>query len=381
MRLSEFIRQHADQILATWDEFASTVTHSGKALDQKALRDHAAQILLAIAADLEQPQSDAQQLAKSRGEAGRGQQAEDTAAETHADTRIVAGFAIDAMLTEYRALRASVLRLWAASKGEETHADELEQLMRFNEAVDQAITESVARYTEQVQRYTNLFMGMLGHDIRNPLGTITMSAELLVRSGQLQRKAAEPIVQGARRIQGIVELIVDFSRAQSNGVMPITPRPSNLRPLFDAVLAETQVRHPSTEFMLLAEGDLQGVWDEGRLAQLLSNLLENAVSYGARGQPVAVTLRGEGAEVLFSVHNTGKVIPAQDRERIFEPRSRGSVLDEQRAPNGLGLGLYICREILRAHNGTLSVRSTAHDGTTFTARLPRQQPALQTAAG
>lgn len=378
MRLSDFIREHADQILATWDEFAATVAHSGKALDHTALRDHAAQILLAIAADLEQPQSDAQQLAKSRGEASRDAQADDTAAETHADTRIVAGFAIDAMLTEYRALRASVLRLWAASKGDETHADELEQLMRFNEAVDQAITESVARYTEQVRRYTNLFMGMLGHDIRNPLGTITMSAELLVRSGQLQRKAADPIVNGARRIQGIVELIVDFSRAQSNGVMPITPKASNLRSLIDSVLAETQVRHPSTTFTLRAEGDLEGVWDEARLAQLLSNLLENAVSYGARGEPIAVTLSGEGANVTLSVHNFGKVIPAHDRERIFEPRSRGSTLDERRAPKGLGLGLYICREIMRAHSGSLSVRSTAQDGTTFLARFPKQQPSLQT---
>ncbi len=379
MRLSEFIREHAEQILATWDEFAATVAHSGKALDQKALRDHAGQILLAIADDLEQPQSDAQQIAKSRGEAGRDEQSEDTAAETHADTRIVAGFAIDAMLTEYRALRASVLRLWAQAKGHETHADELEQLMRFNEAIDQAISESVARYTEQVQRYTHLFMGMLGHDIRNPLGTILMSAEVLVRSGQLQRRAVDPIVNGARRIQSIVELIVDFSRAQADGVMPIHPKPSNLRTVFDNVLAETQVRHASTEFMLRAEGDLEGSWDEGRLAQLLSNLLENAVSYGARGQPVSVTLRGAGQHLSFSVHNHGKVIPPHDRERIFEPRSRGSILDEQRAPDGLGLGLYICREIMRAHNGTLSVRSTVEDGTTFTAQLPRMQPRLQTA--
>jgi signal transduction histidine kinase len=379
MRLSDFIRQHADEILATWDEFAATVAHSGKALDHQSLRDHAGQILLAIAADLEQPQSDAEQLAKSRGEASRETQADDTAAETHADTRIVAGFAIDAMLTEYRALRASVLRLWAASKSEETHADELEQLMRFNEAVDQAITESVARYTEQVHRYTNLFMGMLGHDIRNPLGTITMSAELLVRSGQLQRKAADPILNSARRIQGIVELIVDFSRAQSNGVMPISPRPSNLRPLFDSVLAETQVRHPSTEFMLRADGDLEGVWDDARLAQVLSNLLENAISYGALGEPVAVMMRGEGPNVTFSVHNFGPAIPLQDRERIFEPRNRGSLTDERRAPNGLGLGLYICREIMRAHKGTLSVRSTAQDGTTFFARLPRNPPGLQEA--
>ena len=159
--------------------------------------------------------------------------------------------------------------------------------------------------------------------------------------------------------------------------MPISSKVSNLRPLFDSVLAETQVRHPSTELTLRAEGDLEGVWDEGRLAQVLSNLLENAISYGASSQPVAVTLLGEGPNVTFSVHNFGQVIPPHDRERIFEPRSRGSLLDEEKAPNGLGLGLYICREVMRAHNGTLSVRSTAEDGTTFLARLPRRQSELQ----
>jgi signal transduction histidine kinase len=374
MRLSEFLREHAEDILATWDEFAATVVHGGKPMDQKALRDHAGQILLAIAADLEQPQTAAQQIAKSRGEAIQDAQAQDSAAETHADTRMEAGFSIEAMLTEYRALRASVLRLWALSKGEETHADELEQLMRFNEAIDQAISESVARYTEQVQRYTNLFVGMLGHDIRNPLGTITMSAELLVRSGQLQARAAAPIVNSARRIQDVVELIVDFSRAQSNGVMPITPRASDLRPVFDNVVAETLIRHPGTDITLQVEGDMDGVWDGARLAQLLSNLLENAVSYGARGEPVAVMLRGEVECVTFSVHNFGTVIPLHDRERIFEPRSRGTVLNERRAPKGMGLGLYICREIMRAHAGTLSVRSTVDEGTTLMARLPRQPP-------
>ena len=372
MRLSAFIREHAEQILANWDEFAATVAHAGKEMDQQALRDHAAQILLAIANDLDRPQTDAEQIAKSRGEADR-HETGDTAAETHADTRIVHGFAIDAMLTEYRALRASVLRLWAASKGNETHADELEQLMRFNEAVDQAISESVSRYTDQVQRYTNLFMGMLGHDIRNPLGTITMASEVLVRSGQVQRRAVDPIINGARRIQGIVELIVDFSRAQADGVMPISARDSDLRPVFDSVLAETQVRHPSTEFMLKARGDLQGCWDAGRVEQLLSNLLENAVSYGARHRPVAVALEGGDQEVTFTVQNFGKVIPPQDRERIFEPRIRGSEQDKERAPNGLGLGLYICREIVRAHGGTLMVRSTAEEGTTFVASLPRAQ--------
>ena len=378
MRLADFIRTEAGQILAAWDEFAATVAHGGKDMDQKALRDHAAQILLAIADDLDRPQSDAQQLAKSRGESSRNVALGDTAAETHADTRIVAGFAIDAMLTEYRALRASVQRLWIASNGSVTQGDELAQLTRFNEAVDQAITESVSRYTEQVRRYTNLFMGMLGHDIRNPLGTLTVSIERLIRSGLLERKTAEPLVKSAHRIRSIVELIVDFSRAEANGVMPINPHESDLKPLFNAAIAETQIRRSGAEFVLHAQGDLLGVWDEQRLAQLLSNLLENAVAYGERNRPVTVTLRGEGPQVMFSVHNFGPVIPAHDRERIFEPRNRGSSENEQRVPDGLGLGLYICREIMRAHGGTLSVRSIDGEGTTFVARFPRRQSALQT---
>lgn len=377
MRLSEFIRSNARQILETWDEFAATVAHGGKELDAKALRDHAGEILLAIAADLEQPQSLAQQLAKSRGESSRPELG-DTAAETHADTRIVAGFAIDSMLTEYRALRASVLRLWAASKADETHADELEQLMRFNEAIDQAITESVARYTEQLQRYNDLFMGMLGHDIRNPLGTIKMSTEVLVRSGQLPREAVQPIVNSAGRIQSIVDLIVDFSHAQSDGVMPIHPQASNLRLMLDKVVAETQVRHAGAALKLNAPDKLEGVWDDARLAQLLSNLLENATSYGEPGRPITVSVKDEGNHICLSVHNFGKAIAPQDRESIFEPRKRGMQADQKKAPNGLGLGLYISREILRAHSGTLLLRSSAEEGTTFVARLPKIQMALQT---
>ena len=374
MRLSQFIRTHSEQILQAWDEFASTVSHGGHDLDQKALRDHAGQILLAIADDLDQPQTDAQQIAKSRGEEIRDAHAGDTAAETHADTRIDAGFAIDAMLTEYRALRASVLRMWAATHSGKTGDDELQQLTRFNEAIDQAITESVARYTEQVRRYTNLFMGMLGHDIRNPLGTILLSAEVLVRSGQLSSKAINPIVNGAKRIQGIVELVVDFSRAQSHGVMPIHVQRCDLGEVFESVMEETRIRHPAATLALESQGDFTGDWDEGRMGQLLSNLLENALAYGARGEPVTVSMTGEPTEVVISVHNFGKVIPFGDRERIFEPRNRGAVVNEQRAPHGLGLGLYICREIVRAHNGSLSLRSVEPEGTTFVARLPRHAP-------
>ena len=376
MRLSDFLRRHAEQILVAWDEFAATVAHDGQVMDQKGLRDHAAQILAAIADDLDEPQSDAQQIAKSRGEGDRDSGGGDTAAETHADTRIVAGFGIDAMLTEYRALRASVLRMWAESRGNVAGADELQQLTRFNEAIDQAITESVARYTEQVDRSTNLFMGMLGHDIRNPLGTIRLSTELMTRSGQLSTKAAQPIVNAAKRIQSIVELIVDFSRAQSDGLMPINVRPARLSTIFENVVAETRVRHDSmTIAMRGRDAETQGLWDEGRMGQLLSNLLENAILYGTPDTPVTVVLTAEPDHVGFSVHNFGKAIPAHERERIFEPRKRGPGTEEGRSLHGMGLGLYICSEIVRAHNGTLAVRSVEGEGTTFHGRLPRHQPA------
>jgi signal transduction histidine kinase len=376
MRLSDFLRQHSERILLAWDEFAATVAHSGATMDQKALRDHAAQILLAIADDLEAPQSDEQQIAKSRGEGDRDAAMGDTAAETHADTRMGAGFGIDAMLTEYRALRASVLRMWTEQNGSQSGPDELQQLTRFNEAIDQAITESVARYTEQVDRSTNLFMGMLGHDIRNPLGTIRLSTEVLTQSGQLAARSAQPIVNAAKRIQSIVELIIDFSRGQSNGLMPLSVHRARLAEIFEKVADETRVRHPGSAIELQGlEADTQGEWDEGRMGQLLSNLLENAILYGAPDTPVTVALTAEEGHVRFSVHNQGNPIAMRDRERIFEPRMRGAHGEGHRSLNGLGLGLYICREIVRAHNGTLALRSSEGEGTYFLGRLPRRQPA------
>lgn len=375
MRLSDFLRTHAEQILLAWDEFAATIAQAGQPMDQKALRDHAAQILSTIADDLDAPQSPAQQIAKSRGEADSERATGDTAAETHADTRMGAGFGIDAMLTEYRALRASVLRMWADSPDHQTDLENLQQLTRFNEAIDQAITESVARYTEQVDRSTNLFMGMLAHDIRNPLGTIRLATELMTRSGQVSAATAQLVVNAARRIQSIVELIVDFSRAQSHGVMPVSVRPGELSGIFASVVDETRVRHPSTPIALQgAELDTRGQWDDGRMGQLLSNLLENAILYGAPGTPVTVILTAEAEHVGFSVHNLGKPIPLQDRERIFEPRTRGPGAGEGPSLHGMGLGLYICREIVRSHGGTLAVRSSEGAGTTFLGRLPRQQP-------
>ena len=370
MRFSEFLRSHADDILAAWDEFAATVTHVGKNLDHQALRDHAEQILSTIAADLDKPQSDADQEAKSRGEVEGASTETTSAAAHHADARIDAGFSIDAMITEYRALRASVLRLWTANrKLEGAGPDELEQVTRFNEAIDQAITESVARYTEKIDAAANLFMGVLGHDIRNPLGTIRLSAEIMLRSGSAEPKVLQRVVNSVSRIQYLIDLMVDYSRAQSSSPMPLVRKPGRLDEQCRKIVEETDGRHPGRQLTFKADGDFSGEWDEGRMGQLLSNLLENALLYGARDEAVSVTMRSTADGVELRVRNAGPEIPKADRERIFEPRTRGA--SEQRAAAGLGFGLYICREIASAHGGSIHVESSAEAGTTFIVTLPR----------
>lgn len=370
-RLADFLRSHATEILEAWDEFAATVSHDGKALDAVNLRDHAAEILLTIANDLAQPQSSEEQDAKGKGRGPRS--CYPTPAETHADFRMVAGFAVDAMITEYRALRASVLKIWARGGGG-TAPEDLTDLTRFNEAIDQSIAESVARYTRQTRSASDLFIGVLGHDIRNPLGTIMMSGEYLVRSGQLSKGAAAPIMNAAVRIKAIIEQVVDFTRAQADGAMPILRVPGDLAEHLAKVVEETQVRHPARTVRLDASGDFGGSWDEGRMGQLLSNLLGNALLYGARESEVTVRMWATTGEVCFSVHNRGQPIPPGEQQRIFQPLERGlhqQLTGEQREPSGLGLGLYICREIVLAHEGRLTLESTEAAGTTFTVTLPR----------
>lgn len=371
MRLSEFLTTNAEQVLQEWDAFAATVHHAGKELDKEVLRAHAAVILENIAADLARPRSAREQDAKGQSPGVR--PVAPGAAETHADYRMLAGFAIDAMITEYRALRASVLKIWSAAGGG-TSKDDLLDLARFNEAIDQAIAESAARYARQTRKATELFIGILGHDIRNPLGTIVMGVEVLIRSGQLSATAAAPIVNSAVRINGIIEQVVDFTRAQAEGVMPVVRTPGNLADHVFKVVQETQIRYPDRTLQLRSSGNFDGSWDEGRIGQLLSNLLGNAFIYGARDSTVTVEMSSTPKDVTFSVHNTGVTIPPAELKRIFEPLERGTLNDiggERREPTGLGLGLFICREIVLSHNGSVRVESTDSAGTTFSVTMPR----------
>jgi signal transduction histidine kinase len=293
--------------------------------------------------------------------------------KTHAALRIQDGFRLIQLVAEYRALRASVLRLFERAGG-----TDMRQVTRFNEAIDEALVEATKRYMLVMDRTRDQFLAILGHDLRNPLGAILMSTGLLTSArGTEDRtvKIAARILSSAGRMRRMVNDLLDLTRTRLGSGIPIAPRPMDLDELCREVLAELEAFHPNRRFDFHSEGDLRGVWDSDRLAQVLSNLVGNALQHGERNQPIKIVAREDAEEVVIEVHNEGRAIPRALLSNIFEPMVRDAGRAEDQASRSLGLGLHITREIVMAHGGTVMVTSTGSAGTTFSVRLPRRSAA------
>lgn len=374
MRLSDFILSNTERILQEFEEFARTHTVAGETMDIASLRDHAAPMLAAIAADMEQPQSDAAELRKSRGDAPGAGGYQLTAAEQHGTDRAGSGFTLEEMFAEYRALRAGVLRLWARERGQADETD-LQDLIRFNEAIDQSLAESITRYSTGIEQSREMFLAILGHDLRTPLSAVLTASSFLVTEGELTGgnfTLAARIRRSGERMQSLVGDLLDFTRSRFGRGIPITRSATEVERICREVIEEIGTHLPDRDIRLETRGDLQGEWDEKRIAQALSNVIGNAVQHGADGSPIAVIARGEADEVVVSVHNRGPAIAGDDQHRIFNPFQRISSAeascDEQAS---LGLGLYIAQQIAISHGGWIDVRSSQEHGTTFDLRLPR----------
>ena len=372
MRLAEFIEQRKEPILSEWDVFASAQLPAAAVMSSEALRDHAEEILRAVAKDMMTAQTLDEQSRKSKGRAFRLVDAPETAAETHAFLRAQSGFSINQMTAEYRALRASVLHLWAGEAGDPSGTDYLD-MVRFNEAIDQALAESVAFYNAKLTEERNLLLGMMGHDMRNPLHVIQMSANLLVQldAGDRVAATAARIVRSASQMKALLDDLIDFNRSNLGLGIHIAPTGVNLGILFADALEQFRASHPSRQIELQATGDVSGTWDPHRLHQVLNNLVLNALKYGARDGPVRVVLIGTPMEVAFSVHNRGQMIGRSTLEHIFDPLVRGlEATGNLESDGSLGLGLFIAQQIATAHGGDIAVRSDEIE-TVFTVRLPR----------
>ena len=379
MRLGDFILANMEPILAEWEAFARSFA-AGATMDPVALRDHAEQILRAAALDMSSDQSASQQSDKSqgRGEGGADSLRLNGASEEHAIERVGSGFDLIAVVAEYRALRASVIRLWRKSTPSHDVRD-MNDLTRFNESIDQSLAKAVRSYTERVNRSRQMFLAILGHDLRNPLNSMTLSAQVLLRTAQFDEEGARTatgIATSAQAMGRMIGDLLDFTGAGLGAAMPIAPEKMDLRTLCDEVLQEMRAAQPTCTITLETSGELTGEWDRERLRQVLSNLLGNAVQHGSANCSVKLSVRGDDTHVHIIVNNQGAPIPPDAIATIFDPlvRITSPELQRRRRPGSIGLGLYIAREVVTAHGGTIDVKSSAESGTTFTARLPRMRP-------
>jgi signal transduction histidine kinase len=371
--LSHFIEQNIEAIVAEWEAFARKTISPAQTMSRLALRDHAAQILLAIAKDLRSPQTEAERLTKSQGLAQPTDT--ETSAATHGVLRQLVGFDLVQLAAEYRAVRATVLRLWKQTP-RSVDENAIEDVARFNEAVDQSLAESIASYSERVANSRDTFLAILGHDLRSPLSAITSALLLLgdTRAQEQQRHRALQIAKrSATSMRRMITDLLEYTRSRLGRGIEIVPTTGDISNLCRDVFEEVEAAHSDRIFTANVTPEITTRFDAARMRQVLTNLLSNAVQYGDASFPISLRVAREGDEALVAVSNRGKTISPDALQVIFDPLvqipTTGMDMDGP-SEASLGLGLYIVHEIVTAHGATISVTSTESDGTVFTVRLP-----------
>lgn len=356
--LAQFLRSHRERIMREWERRAGDLP-SARGLSREGQRDHIPQLLDAMADAIE------------RGDAST--VALEQLPLVHADHRLAQEYGLREVVAEYRLLRRVVLDVYAAEAGDMSAESRtrLPPLITFNENIDHAITDALDHYTMQRDRTREYFVGMLSHDLRDPLNAISIGAEVLARRDNLadaDRQMIDRLLASARRMNRLIADMLDVTRSRLGGGLPVCPTRTDLGAVArDTVdeLAGAQADRDIRCVMPDADADLVGHWDPMRLAQAVSNLVANALRHGT--DPIRVTPVDEGACVALEVVNRGE-IPAELRPHVFEP------FQTRDASAGTGLGLYIVSEIARGHGGELELVADTPGETRFRLRLPRGAP-------
>jgi PAS domain S-box-containing protein len=235
-----------------------------------------------------------------------------------------------------------------------------EELRRQNEELSRAV------------RFSELFVGILGHDLRNPLSAISTAAQVLARRADSDRVTmpAKRILSSAYRMSRMIDQLLDFTRIRLGNGLPLERKRVDLADVCHLVIDEFESQDLRGSLKVDKVGDSVGDWDGDRLAQLASNLLGNALTHGASCGAIRVGIDGTGPEVILEVHNQGAIQP-EALAGIFQPFSGGAARKHERS-SGFGLGLFISQQIVLAHGGTIDVASSEGDGTRIIVRLPRK---------
>ncbi len=431
MRLAEFILANVEPILAEWEVFARGIW-PGAAVDPATLRDHADEILRATARDMTSDQTAAQRADKSKGAGDAGPESDqiDRASETHGADRVGSGFDLWAVVAEYRALRASVLRLWRESEPK-PHLHDLDDVTRFNECIDQSLTESVRSFTERVKRdrqaaadelarranelrevngallvssvrqqelteraddaaaalrdakdeaenanrAKDTFLAVLSHELRTPLTAIVGWIDILRSAKRDEADLAEGLDAIDRNTKAQVQLIediLDVSRIIS-GKMTTDLRFCDLAAVIEAGVAATRAAAEARGVALDIDLDPSArhtSCDATRMQQVVWNLVSNAIKFTPKGGRISVKLFRHRSNVHIEVSDDGQGIEPEFMPYLFD-RFRQADGSMRRKAGGLGLGLSIIKHIVEAHGGTVEAHSDGPGrGATFTVRLP-----------
>lgn len=363
MQLATFLESARDQILEEVVAFAKTIP-ALKKTDEKALRNHLPQVLEAISADLRTPQSRTQSIDKSHGNAPRGSAT--SSAQTHGLMRAQSGIDIEQLVAEFRALRSSILRLW--SEAHPVRPDAIEDITRFNEAIDQAVAESVQFYAQERERWREIFLGVLGHDLRAPLNAITIMADVMIKQDVAPAQQTAMLGRQVRRMKTLLDSLLEYSRSNLGVGMALHLAPTDLTAACKEEVELQRAAYPAAEITFHAQGPAEGAYDVSRVREALGNLVSNAVKHGDAGGTISVTVEGGTNGVALSVRNAGE-LATEGIDELFEPLRRGRTGPGPDRTH-LGLGLFIARQIARAHGGDVMGHCEKHQ-VRFTLTLPK----------
>jgi signal transduction histidine kinase len=297
MRLAEFILANIEPILAEWEAFARSLL-PGENMTIVELRDDAGSILLATARDMQNRQSLQQQESKSKGDGGAGGVASDRldiASEMHGVERVSSGFHITDVVSEYRALRASVLRLWRKSLPQ-LDLNDIDDLTRFDESLDQSLAHGVASYSKRIDDSRQMFLAILSHDLRNPLSIIRTAAYLvsLKNEDPASVEAVQMINKSTDVMMKLISDLIDFSSSGLGRTMPMNREPVDMDMLCREVIGFYRATHADRVLRFHSDGDVNGVWDVGRIRQVISNLMGNAIQHGSPDGPITLSVTSKG---------------------------------------------------------------------------------------
>ena len=380
-RLAALLRDRKEELIDQWRQRVLSdpaVPEANRPSDPD-LRDHMPALLDAVLCDLEGP---------GAGEATGRAIGSSAIAREHARHRSAEGYSLTEALRELSHFRSAILDLCIAGGG--TLEDGATKLLRA------AIDESTVTGGDEMERaaidalrqqagFRERFIGILGHDLRTPIQAILLGAGALIELDETtahQGGVLRRITACAQRMTRMITDLLDVTRVRLGGGLPVHRRPSDLRHVAQEALDELALAYPKRTLERTLDGDLRGVWDADRLAQVLSNLVVNALEYSPPETRVRVSLRAAGPSVVLVVHNHGPAILPEVASHLFDPFVQGSSTERvHRDGDGLGLGLFIAKQIVEMHGGSIDVTSTPDEGTTFTVHLPRSVPATRNDEG